>query len=74
MSDYDRVIAISAGEWQKLASYNLQSFRLESPQVNLPSKCAQMHRGGRVLSEKQLSYVLKIYNEAKSGGFEYGRT
>ena len=74
MSDYDRVIAISAGEWQKLASYNLQSYRLESPQVNLPSKCAQMHRGGRVLSEKQLSYVLKIYNEAKSGGFEYGRT
>jgi hypothetical protein len=74
MSDYEKVMAVPADEWQKLASHNLRSYRLESPQVNLPSKCAQMHRGGRPLTEKQLGFVLKIYDEAKSVGFEYGRT
>jgi hypothetical protein len=74
MSDYEKVMAVPADEWQKLASHNLRSYRLESPQVNLPSKCAQMHRGGRALTEKQLGFVLKIYDEAKSAGFEYGRT
>ena len=73
MSDYEKVMAVPTDAWQKLASHNLRSYRLESPQVNLPSKYAQMHRGGRALTEKQLVFVLKIYDEAKSIGFEYGR-
>jgi hypothetical protein len=72
MTDFDQIMAISDIEWQKLASYNLKSFRLESPEVKLPSMCAQLHRGGRMLTDKQLTFVLKIYRSSKERGFEFG--
>lgn len=73
VSDFDRVMSISATEWEKLASYNLKSYSLESPQVKLPMMCAKLHRGGRMLTDKQLRFVLKIYNSSIDEGFEFGK-
>lgn len=73
MSDFDRIISISATEWEKLASYNIKKYRLDDPQVKLPSMCSQLHRGGRILTDKQQKFVIKIYEDAKNDGFEFGK-
>jgi hypothetical protein len=72
ITDFDQIIGISDTEWESLASYNLKSFRLESPEVKLPMMCAKLHRGGRMLTDKQLKFVLKIYRSSKERGFEFG--
>jgi nitrite reductase/ring-hydroxylating ferredoxin subunit len=36
---------------------------------NMPPKVA---RGGRMLTDKQLTFVLKIYRSSKERGFEFG--
>ena len=73
VTDFDFVMSISDTEWQKLASFNLKSYRLESPEVKLPSMCAKLHRGGRMLSDKQLKFVIKIYKSSQERGFEFGK-
>jgi hypothetical protein len=73
MSDFDQIMNISATEWEKLASYNIKKYRLDDPQVKLPSMCSQLHRGGRTLTDKQQKFVIKIYANAKNDGFEFGK-
>ena len=72
VTDYDFIMSISDTEWQKLATYNLKTYRLESPEVKLPAMCAKLHRGGRMLTDKQLKFVIKIYKSSKARGFEFG--
>lgn len=73
MSDFDQIMNISATEWEKLASFNIKRYRLDDPQVKLPGMCSQLHRGGRILTDKQQKYVIKIYENAKDDGFEFGK-
>jgi hypothetical protein len=72
VTDYDFIMSISETEWQKLATYNLKTYRLESPEVKLPAMCAKLYRGGRMLTDKQLKFVIKIYKSSKARGFEFG--
>jgi len=71
LTDFEYIMSISSTEWEKLASYNLKSYRLESPEVKLPSMCAQLHRGGRMLTDRQMKFVLKIHQSSKENGFEF---
>lgn len=73
MSDFEQIMNISATEWEKLASYNLKRYRLDDPQVKLPRMCSQLHRGGRVLTDKQQKFVIKIYKNSNDDGFEFGK-
>ena len=73
LTDFEHVLSISDTERERLASYNLKSYPLESAEVALPSMCAKLHRGGRMLTDRQLAYALKIYLSSKERGFEFGK-
>jgi len=73
MSNFEQIMNISSAEWEKLASYNLKKYRLDDPQVKLPRMCSQLHRGGRILTDKQQIFVIKIHEAAKNSGFEFAK-
>lgn len=71
VSDYEKVFAKGISYWQALATFNLSSYAVSDIQVALPTKCVQMLKGGRALTDKQMSALVRVSQEAEKNGFEH---
>lgn len=71
LSDFEKVINFGETFWVELAKFNLNFYSYSDIQVSVPTKCAQMLRGGRTISPKQMKAALRIASESENNGFEF---
>ena len=71
ISVMEAIMSKSEAYWRALTAYNEKSYNSGEIQVALPLKCIQMLRGGRVLSDRQMSALVKIDKDAQERGFEF---
>lgn len=65
------VMSISAEEWDLIAEYNAKVYPASHMNIGIPRKCAGLHRGGGVPSDKQLKLAKDIRAAAYQDGFEF---
>lgn len=67
----DLVMSVSAEEWNLIAQHHGNTYPQNHKNVAIPRKCAGLHLGGGLPSDKQLSAAKKIRDAAYEDGFEY---
>ncbi len=65
------VMSISAAEWDLIAEYNAKTYPLNHKNVGIPRKCAGLHRGSGMPTDRQLKLAKDIRGAAYIDGFEY---
>lgn len=65
------VMSISQQEWEEIAEFNKRKFPRNHRNVGIPEKCADMHRTGALLSDKQMKLANEIRDTARSDGFDF---
>ena len=65
------VMSVSVEEWDLLAEYNAKTYPPSHKNVGIPRKCAELHRFGRMPSDKQLNLAKKIRRAAYQDGFDF---
>lgn len=71
ISGMDYVLGVSEKEWDLLADFNTQIYPRNHKNVGIPRKCAGIHRGGGVPTDRQLKLAKEIREGAYSAGFDY---
>ncbi|MDB4634102.1 AIPR family protein [Rubripirellula sp.] len=71
ISGMDYVMSFSAEEWDLIAEFFGASYPSSHRNVGIPQKCAQMHRAGQLLSDKQLKAARNIREQAYKAGFDF---
>lgn len=65
------VMSITQSEWNLIADYNANTYPPTHKNVSIPRKCAQLHAGGALPSDKQIKVAKEIRDAAYADGFEY---
>lgn len=65
------VMSIQAEEWDMLAEYNARTYPPAHRNVGIPRKCSELHRFGKVPSDKQLNMAKNIREAAYQDGFDF---
>ncbi len=65
------VTSISAAEWDLIADYNAKTYPISHKNVGIPRKCAGVHRGRGVPTDRQLKLAKEIRDAAYRDGFEF---
>ena len=71
ISGIDYVLAVTEQEWNLLANYNRRTYPESHKNVGIPRKCAGVHRGGSLPSDRQLALAKEIRDNAYSAGFDF---
>lgn len=71
ISGLDYVLGVSVEEWDLLAVYNGKTYPASHKNVGIPRKCADLHRFGKVPSDKQMGLAKEIREQAQHDGFEF---
>ena len=67
----DFVMSVTAEEWDLIAEFHGRTFPYNHKNVAIPRKCAGLHRGGGLPSDKQLNVAKAIREAAIVEGFEF---
>ena len=65
------VLATPAQEWNLIADYNAKTYPSTHKNVGIPRMCAELHRSGKMPSDKQLNQAKEIRLAAYQDGFDY---
>jgi hypothetical protein len=65
------VLAIPAQEWDLIAEYNAKTYPTTHKNVGIPRMCAELHRSGKMPSDKQLNNAKEIRVATYHDGFDY---
>lgn len=65
------VMSISAAEWDLIAEHNAKIYPTDHKNVGVPRKCAELHRGNAMPTDRQLKLAKDIRDAAYLDGFEY---
>ena len=65
------VMSIQAEEWDMLAEYNARTYPPTHKNVGIPRKCSELHRFGKVPTDKQLNIAKEIREAAYKDGFDF---
>ena len=71
ISGIEYVLSISEKEWDLLAAFNAQTYPRSHKNVGIPSKCASIHRGGSIPTDRQLKMAKDIRDVAYAAGFDF---
>ena len=71
ITGFEYVLAVSEQEWKLIAEYNANIYPPTHKNVGIPRQCAALHRGGKVLSDKQFNLAKEIREAAYQDGFDY---
>jgi len=64
-------LAVSQKEWDLVAEYNAKTYPATHKNVGIPRKCSELHRLGKMPSDKQLNLAKEIREAAYQDGFDY---
>lgn len=64
-------LSVSPEEWDLIAEYHGKIYPPSHRNVGIPRKCAGLHRGGGVPTDKQLKLAKEIRDTAYTDGFEF---
>ena len=73
ISGLEYVMSVAAEEWDLLADYHGRTYPPSHKNVGIPRKCAELHRYGKMLSDKQLDTAKDIREAAYNSGFDFVR-
>jgi len=65
------VMAVSVKEWDLLAEHFARHYPPDHKNVGIPRKCAELHRYGKMPSDKQLNLAKDIRDAAYQDGFDF---
>lgn len=71
ISIFEYALSVSNQEWDLIAEFNKKLYPSDHKYVVIPRKCASMHHGGGVLSDRQLKTAKEIRDAAYAAGFEF---
>lgn len=71
VADIQSIMELGYGYWTELVKFNSQFYHHNELQVAIPMKCAQMLKGGKLLSDKQIKAAVRIKDQAIDKGFEF---
>jgi hypothetical protein len=71
ISGFDYVLSVGMQEWDLIADYNAETYPATHMNVGIPRKCADVHRYGKMLSDKQFNMAKEIRAIAYLEGFDY---
>ncbi|WP_394168225.1 AIPR family protein [Saccharospirillum alexandrii] len=67
------VLSVSAEEWELVSEFNSGYYPNNDKRVGIPRKCVELHRFGKLPSDKQLSLAREIRETAYKEGFDFVR-
>lgn len=67
----DLVMSVTAEEWDSIADFNAKNFPSNHRYVGVPQQCANMHRTGVMLSERQMPCAKESRDIAYTNGFDF---
>ncbi|MEH6544381.1 MAG: AIPR family protein [Porticoccaceae bacterium] len=65
------VLSVPVQEWDLIAEYSAKTYPQTHKNVGIPRKCAELHRVGKMLSDKQLNVAKEIREAVYQDGFDY---
>ncbi|MEH6639254.1 MAG: AIPR family protein [Porticoccaceae bacterium] len=65
------VMAIQTDEWDLIADYNSKIYPISHKNVGIPRKCSELHRFGKIPTDKQLNLAKDIREAAYLEGFDF---
>lgn len=65
------VMSITPAEWDLIAEYNAKTYPPSHKNVGIPRKCAGLHRGSGMPTDKQLNLAKEIRIATYQEGFEF---
>ena len=65
------VMSVVPEEWEQIAEFNSDSYPSSHKNVGIPQKCAQMHRTGKMLTDRQMASAQEIRDQAYAAGFDF---
>lgn len=71
ISGLEFVLSISAKEWDYIADFHARIYPESHKNVGVPRKCAGVHRGGGMPTDKQMNLAKNIRDAAYQEGFEF---
>lgn len=71
ISGLEYVMGVTVEEWDLLAEYNARTYPADHKNVGIPRKCAELHRFGKMPSDRQLGLAKEIRETAYNDGFEF---
>lgn len=71
ISGMDFVMSVTPEEWEQIAEFNTRKYPKNHRNVGIPQKCADMHRTGMILSDKQMGLAREIREMAHSEGLDF---
>ena len=71
ISGLEYIMSVSATEWDLIAAHNMKTYPANHKNVGIPKKCAELHRGNAIPSDKQMKIAKEIRSAAYLDGFEF---
>lgn len=65
------VMSVSAEEWDLIAEFNGKTYPHSHVNVGIPRKCAELHRYGRMPTDRQMSLAREVRDSAYRNGFDF---
>ena len=73
ISGLEYVMSVTVEEWELLADHHGRTYPPTHKNVGIPRKCVELHRYGKMLSDKQLDSAREIREAAYKSGFDFVR-
>lgn len=71
ISGLEYVMGVSVQEWDLIAEFNSKTYPPNHKNVGIPRKCSELHRFGKMPSDKQLNLAKDIREAAYNDGFDF---